>query len=467
MIALYSRVSTQEQAREGYSIEEQQSRLKAFSDAMGWYNTKQYVDAGYSGGNRARPALQKLVADVESGRVEKVVVFKLDRLSRSQKDTLDLIEDVFLRNGCDFVSMSENFDTGTSFGRAMIGILAVFAQLEREQIRERMSIGREGRAKAGKYHGGGRQPVGYDYVDGVLKVNEYEAMQIRELHRLFQSGYTFRGIVREFSERGYKHKGGEWQPKRVKETLTSKLYLGYVSYRGEYFKGQHEAIIDSETYSKSMSLYNAKDFSKYKNNGFSSYLAGLIWCGRCGARYTMVRYDKYRYYTCYSRRKISMPMVKDASCKNDNFKAEHLDAVVFDEIRKLQTDPNYVLELRSQNNDLDAEEKKSEVLRKEIEKLDAQRSRLIDLYGLGGFSVEELQEKVEELEKQRERLQDDLEELEKEKPAVGVDEVREMVKSFSDILDRGKYEEIRVVLESLIRRIEIDGDNITIYWTFA
>ena len=156
MIAIYVRVSTAEQKMHGYSVGEQIDRLTNFSKALGYDKPQIYNDAGYSGATLDRPALSVLINDVKARKVEKVLVYKLDRLSRSQKDTLMLIEDIFLQNGCDFVSISENFDTSTPLGRAMIGILAVFAQLEREQIKERMSMGREARAKQGKYAGSWR-----------------------------------------------------------------------------------------------------------------------------------------------------------------------------------------------------------------------------------------------------------------------------------------------------------------------
>ena len=175
MIALYSRVSTAEQAEHGYSLEEQSDRMKKYCDAMGWKGYKSYTDGGFSGANTDRPALQNLIRDVKNGKVEKVLVYKLDRLSRSQKDTLMLIEDVFLANNCDFVSMSENFDTGTAYGRAMIGLLSCFSQLERENIKERMSMGRSARAKTGRFMGSNFVPVGYDRKDGKLVVNEIQA----------------------------------------------------------------------------------------------------------------------------------------------------------------------------------------------------------------------------------------------------------------------------------------------------
>ena len=255
MIALYCRVSTQEQAVNGHSITEQQDRLTNYCKSRGWKDYKPYVDAGFSGAKTDRPALSKLLKDVESHKVKTVLVYKLDRLSRSQKDTLMLIEDVFLANGCDFVSISENFDTSTPLGRAMIGILAVFAQLEREQIKERMNMGKEARAKLGKYKGGGSVPVGYDYVDGKLIVNEYEAMQIREIHELYQQGYSIKAITQICADKGYTHKYGEWIEIRVKKVLTNRLYTGKIFYRGQCFDGEHEPIIDEETFNKSYSFW--------------------------------------------------------------------------------------------------------------------------------------------------------------------------------------------------------------------
>ena len=121
---------------------------------MGWTVYKVYTDPGYSGASLNRPALQSLIKASQRHSFHKVVVYKLDRLSRSQRDTLTLLEEVFNANGVDFVSMNENFDTSTPFGRATIGILAVFAQLEREQIKERMVMGKDARAKSGKWMGG-------------------------------------------------------------------------------------------------------------------------------------------------------------------------------------------------------------------------------------------------------------------------------------------------------------------------
>ena len=222
MIAIYVRVSTAEQKMHGYSVSEQIDRLTNFSKALGYDKPQIYNDAGYSGATLDRPALSVLINDVKARKVEKVLVYKLDRLSRSQKDTLMLIEDIFLQNGCDFVSISENFDTSTPLGRAMIGILAVFAQLEREQIKERMSMGREARAKQGKYAGSWRLPIGYDYIHGELIPNEYEAALIRKMFEDYSGGKSSRAIAKDYNSKGLFHKYGKWNADVIGRLLQSK-----------------------------------------------------------------------------------------------------------------------------------------------------------------------------------------------------------------------------------------------------
>ena len=147
-VAIYVRVSTDIQV-DGYSIDEQIERLEKYCQARDWIIYDKYIDPGFSGSNINRPAMLKMITDIRDNKIDLVLVYKLDRLSRSQKDTLYLIEEEFLPNSVDFISMTENFDTSTPFGKAMIGILSVFAQLERENIKTRLAMGHVGRAKAG------------------------------------------------------------------------------------------------------------------------------------------------------------------------------------------------------------------------------------------------------------------------------------------------------------------------------
>ena len=466
-VALYRRVSTAEQAENGHSIDEQYERMHKYCDAMKWAVYDVYTDAGFSGSNTNRPALKKLISDVKEHKVDKVLVYKLDRLSRSQKDTLMLIEDVFLANGCDFVSMSENFDTATPLGRAMIGILAVFAQLEREQIKERMSMGKEARAKLGKYKGGGKLPIGYDYVDGKLTINEYEAMQIREIHSLYQQGYSIKKIAKVFDEKGYTHKHGIWQENRIKKVLVNPLYIGKTLYHGEYYDGEHEPIIDEETFDRSVSIWESHDYTSNNHGGKRSYLSGLLFCKQCSARYGLSHSiwngKHYYYYRCYSQRKTNRTMIKDANCKNASYKMHELDQIIFDEIGKLALDPTYVRNLDTAD---EQETKKIKLLKKEIAKIDSQWSRFMDLYGLGTFSLDDIQKKIEPLNEQRAKLEQELQALENSKPLSKDDAIR-MLSTWDDVLKSGDFDLIKSLIDALIEKIELDGDDILIYWRFT
>ena len=186
--ALYMRVSTREQI-ENYSIPSQKEKLEAYCKSKGWDIHDTYIDGGYSGSNIDRPDLQRLLGDIKD--VDVVIVYKLDRLSRSQKDTLELIEDNFLKNNVEFVSLTETLDTSSPFGRAMIGILSVFAQLERENIAERMRNGHIKRAEEGyRGMGGDYDPSGYARVDGELVIKPDEKEHIQAVFDLYEQYHS-------------------------------------------------------------------------------------------------------------------------------------------------------------------------------------------------------------------------------------------------------------------------------------
>lgn len=478
-VGLYVRVSTQEQAKEGYSLEEQTERLKKYCEAMGWDIYRIYTDGGYSGGNTDRPALQEMIKDIKDNKFEKVVVYKLDRLSRSQLDTLFLIEKVFLANNTDFVSMSENFDTSTPFGRAMIGILAVFAQLEREQIKERMSMGKEARAKEGKWNGGSTEPIGYDYdpITDLFIINDYEAMQIKELTELFLNGTPLRTIETMFHDKGYTQKHGTWTPKTMRRVLRNKTYLGYIHYKGEYYKADHTPILDEETFNKVNRLLDQRA-EHYKNTGVkagaqTTFLGGLLLCKQCGGKYHKTTYPTrnktYTYwYTCYSRSKKVRAMVKDENCKNKNWKMDELNKLVFDEIRKLAVNIDYIKEIQDAKKETRIDDpNKIDILEKQIKEIDDQISRFMDLYGIGKFTIEQVSSKIDPLNETRKSLQRELDSLNASLGKITAEETFEIASSFEEVLNDGDFDEIRTLIESLIYYIEIDNDDVYIHWKFA
>lgn len=245
---VYTRVSTSEQAMEGYSIEEQERMCKAAIVSKGWEYIGTYSDPGISGRTMDRLGLRKMIRAIERGEIQAVVIYKLDRLSRKQRDTMTIIEDIFLENDVDLVSLNETLDTSTPWGRAMIGILSSFNQMESENIQMRTAMGKEAKATKGGY-AGGKPPLGYKSVNGELVVVEEEAEIVRLIYKLRKDGMTMVNIAEELNRRGLKTKqGNEFRHSAIQGILNNKeMYQGHYRYGiGHFFKNHHDAIIKED-----------------------------------------------------------------------------------------------------------------------------------------------------------------------------------------------------------------------------
>lgn len=471
-VALYPRVSTLEQAKDGYSINEQIERMTKYCEAKGWTVYKIYTDAGYSGANIERPGLQNMIKDSEAKKFDAVLVYKLDRLSRSQKDTLTLIEDVFLPNDVDFISMTENLDTSTPFGRAMLGILSVFAQLEREQIKERMEVGKIGRAKEGKWCGSRYVPIGYRVENDELVIHEYEAMQIREMFRLFNMRISQRRVAEMLQAKGYRTTyDGNWNRHNLRPLLENKHYIGMVSYKGEWYDGIHKAIIDKETFDKAQKILAERDAeADSRVTRINAPLAGMIRCGHCGNKYFFRRVKnkdgEWLYCNCYKRSCRAgkwKDIPKEERCKNKIWKAEALEKEVFDEIRKLALEPDS-FEVGTVQDDDDAE--KIKVLVERMKEIESQLDKLVDLYALGTIDANLIKKRTDPLIEEKESLEVEIRKLES-KEKMSKEEAVEIALSLCDILDGGDLDEIKGLLHELIKEIVVDEEILHVYWKFS
>lgn len=460
-IAIYIRVSTARQDQEGYSIPLQKERLFAFCKAKGWVVAGLFVDPGHSGSSLERPGITALIAGVEAGKFDAVLVYKLDRLSRSQKDTLYLIEDIFMANGVDFVSMQESFDTGSIYGRAMIGVLSVFAQMERETITERTLMGRAGRAEEGLWHGGGTSPIGYDYIDGELVVNEKEAEQVRMVYDLYASGFSVTEITRRMD--GYRTKHGDWShTSTVGNVLDNPLYAGTVHFDGATGEGKHTAIVAPGV---DMIVKNRRERQRRAEaTGDSEFLlTGMMFCRSCGARYFPNRRPNGKVvYSCHSRAKKNKKMVKDPNCKSPHIPFEELDAMVEADVLRLAGDLSLVDELkkRATMDGSSSTESKSE----EVQRLDAEIGRLMDLLQYDALvSVEEVAERIEAVHAQRVRL---LPKVDEERRQYDVESAKLILRDIQFAWEGLDVRGRRGLLQQLIDRIQIDADGVRIVWAF-
>lgn len=245
---VYTRVSTPEQAIEGYSIDEQDRKCQAAIESKGWTYVATFTDPGVSGRTMNREGLQKMIAAINAGEVDAVVIYKLDRLSRKQRDTMTIIEDVFLANDVTLVSLNETLDTSTPWGRAMIGILSSFNQMESENIQARTAMGREAKASEGGY-AGGKPPIGHKADNGSLVIVPKEAEIVRLVFKLRKEGKTLIGIAEELNRLGYRTKKGlEFKHSAIQTILANEeTYKGSYRYgKGDKCIGQHEAILTDD-----------------------------------------------------------------------------------------------------------------------------------------------------------------------------------------------------------------------------
>lgn len=462
--ALYIRVSTLEQAQEGYSVGEQKERLIAYCKAKDWLIADIYVDGGYTGSNLNRPGIQKLIS--ETDKFDLVLVYKLDRLSRSQRDTLYLIEEVFRPKGVDFISMQESFDTSTPFGKAMIGLLAVFAQLEREQIKERTWMGRVARAKTGLHHGGGNIPIGYEYEDGKLIVNPYEAEQVRKIYEWYLAGASLKGITDRLQDEGYTNKYSSYNSwSSVRNILGNETYTGTLHFGDIVVEDAHEAIISKEQFNAAQIL-RGKRQEQYGSTAFQSkhLLTGLLFCGHCGGRYYLRNTGKYSYYACYSRTKQIKGMIKDPNCKNKIWKAQDLEPIIDAQIRELLSSPQMAAEVAT-NKAKPVPTTKNTDIERRIHEIDKQISKLMELYQQDDIPPELLGDKINKLYNERTALQSSLEPV-VEPTTMPFDLVEELLSDAAQVWDFADEAQKKRIMQSLISRIVLTEDDVKIEWAF-
>ena len=333
-----------------------------------------------------------------------MLVYKLDRLSRSQRDTLYLIEDVFMASGTDFVSMQESFDTSSIYGRAMLGVLSVFAQMERETITERTLMGRAGRAEQGLFHGGGTDPIGYDYIDGELVVNEEEAEQVRDVYAMYASGLSVSEISRRMDGRKTKH--GDWShTSTVGNVLDNSLYAGTIHFDGVEAPGLHMAIVSQEL-DRRVKFRRSRILRAEAAGDSAFLLTSMIYCDCCGARYFPNKRPNGRVvYSCHSRAKKNKKMVRDPNCKAPHIPVDDLDAMVVHEVLTLAANPAQVDALIKKRA---AEDGGSDAagVSEEVNRLDGEISRLMDLLQHDQVaSVGDIAERISKVHAERMKLE--------------------------------------------------------------
>ena len=320
VVGLYPRVSTEDQFRHGHSLDEQKERMLKLCDYKNYEVYKVYEDAGISAKNMNRPAFQEMIQDVKDGKINKIIVYKLDRLTRSIKDLEEIC--IFLEdNHCSLESMCEDINTSTANGKFFIRMLTILAQLEIERTSERTKFGMVGAVKKG--HFVGRAPIGYDKVDKKLVINDLESEVIRRIFDLYIKGTAANAITKLLNEEKVLNR--KWIPTLIDRILSNEIYIGNYVHRktvsnekSQKFVGVAPAIIEEEVFNIAQ-IQKQKNLKNYKRKQTYIFMQSIK-CPKCdtimgGCSSKSHTGEKHCYYHCakcktrVSEKKIEKQMI--------------------------------------------------------------------------------------------------------------------------------------------------------------
>jgi len=492
--AIYTRKSTTEGLDMDFNtLDAQRDSCEAYIKSQaheGWVALPEmYDDGGYTGGNMERPAFKLLMTEVEAGRVDCVVVYKVDRLSRSLMDFTKIMEK-FEAHNVSFVSITQQFNTATSMGRLMMNVLLSFAQFERELVSERTRDKIAASRKKGKWAGG--YPVlGYDidHLTHRLMLNEEEAVQVHLIFELYLQLKTLRETVDELNLRGWKTKtwttkngklnaGQPFNKNRLHRLLTNVAYIGKVPHKDAVYEGEHEGIIDDDLWGKVQTLleFNWRTKGCRQKNKHGALLMGVVRCASCDC--TMIhtfsnkKNKQYRYYTCSKAHNKGYK-----TCPTKCVSAPLIENAVVEQIRELGKAPEMIEKTILAVNEehkkkiptLQSEKKR---IQNDLTHIQAEAKRLVAAISNGtGEASRIVSERLAEIEKEIEMKNQRLSALKGEMLQIDMKivdqaDVRKALVMFDPIWDVLYPKEKARVLHLLVEQVVYDGEQGTIAVTF-
>jgi len=366
---VYTRKSTEEGLDQEFnSLDAQRESAQAFISSQqheGWICLPDhYDDGGFTGGNMDRPALTRLLADIAAGKIDCVVVYKVDRLSRSLLDFTKIME-AFDKNHVSFVAFTQQINTTNPMGRLMLNVLMSFAQFERELVSERTRNKIAAARRKGKW-AGGHPILGYDIDPAGFKlvVNDDEAAKVRAIFDLYLEHQSLLPVVTELHRRGWLNKrwttrkgpergGKPFNKTNLYKLLTNVAYAGKVRYKHEVHAGEHTAILTFDTWQSVQAILqrNGRTGGSPVRNKFGALLKGILHCGPCGCAMTPTHTTKegnkrYRYYVCSSAQKNGW-----RTCPSKSVPAGDVERFVVEQIRCIGKDPAMLAETLTRAGD--------------------------------------------------------------------------------------------------------------------
>ena len=472
--AIYTRKSTEEGLNQAFnSLDAQREAGEAYILSQkhdGWTLVpSQYSDGGYTGANIERPGVRQLMADIEAGKIDCVVVYKVDRLSRSLIDFAKMMG-LFEKHGVCFVSVTQQFNTNIPLGRLTLNILLSFAQFEREIISDRTRDKQVAARKKGKWTGG-HIILGYDLDSqaGKLTVNPEEAERVREIFRMYLEGTPVLEMTKRLDRLGWRNKqwttrdgklygGSPLRRCHIYNLLGNILYTGQVKVGDEIFPGEHEGIVDQQTFDLAQARLkeNAWTPGNPHRIKMDALLRGIIYCSCCGSgmysTYSANKERRYRYYVCYkSQQKL------EGYCTSRSVSAPSVEDAVVESIRRVCVNRDVLAETA-----ILARQRIAEIttgLREELNATNGRvknlKSQIARLRNPEPKRLAEIHEQLATGDARAEELRRDI--LRREKQRIDEKELRRTMESFEDVWKAMNLEEQRGLLRQLVEKVGYDG----------
>ncbi|HAT4302636.1 TPA: recombinase family protein [Clostridium perfringens] len=497
LIAIYCRVSTEEQSENGYSIDEQERLLEEWCKKMGYVIYKCYSDRGISGKNiKDRPALKKLLSDAKAGKFDMVISWKINRVSRKLEDVLKIVN-LLEKNNITFKSYSEPFETDTPAGRMQFQMMALIGEFERGTIAQNVKMGMIAKAKSGNWCGG--RVLGYDLVPNnspeeekkgknKLEINEKEAEIVRFIFNEYSKGKGYKAITNKMNKLGYKtKKGNNFSVGSIRDILTNPVYIGEIRYNVRQnwsekrrrninpnpirVKGKHEAIIDRELWDKVQLILESKKGKPSRIYDGEYPLTGILRCPKCGAGMVISRTTntladgtkkRIAYYCCGNWKNKGTSV-----CNSNTIRVDKANEHVFKKIEELVSNEAMIKAVVKNIN----KERKDKVkpakrllgdIDKELEKLDKRKRKIFEAYEDDILTKDEFQtrknelnEKIRILEEEKKPLLNTIsEEVSEEIP---YEFIKDILMNFSKVLNSSvSREQQKKLLHMIISEITMN-----------
>ncbi|WP_084591359.1 recombinase family protein [Ureibacillus sinduriensis] len=450
---IYVRVSTDEQAKHGYSIAAQLEKLEAYCISQGWELVKQFIDDGYSAKDLNRPQFQEMLQQIKAGGIDVLLVYRLDRLTRSVSDLYEILNELDKYN-CKFKSATEVYDTTNAMGRLFITLVAAIAQWERENTAERVRMGMEKKTKLGEWKGG-MAPFGYKVINGKLEIDEFESEIIKEIFMLSKT-FGFYTIAKQLTLKGIStRKGGDWHVDSVRAIANNPIYAGYLTFNEsskdykkppreqKLYEGNHDVIIDRKEFWDLQDVLDRRRKFGGKRETSNYYFSSILKCARCGHSLSGHRgANKIKTYRCSGKK-------AGKNCTSHIFLEEKLVNAFFKKLEEIK------LTLNSDVEESNTDKGHLNELKLELSSVQKLMKKKKTMFENDIIDIDELISSTDELRLKEKNLQKEIARLEKMNNNNTL-ELKSIIENMDEVWNYADDQERKALITTIFEQIVVD-----------